>query len=305
MRVGEFSRRGFIGAGLALGSVARSETTLAVTPNSALPGLPGAPDDQDYWGEVAWQFDVSREVVQLENANFGIMARPVLAAYNRHLQVVNERNSFYARRLFATDAARARARVAATLGVGEDEIAFTHGASEALAALIVGYNRLRTGDTVLCADLDRDGALNDFSALQGRRGVAVVKIDLREPATRQGLIDAYAAALAAHPRTRLVLLTHVSNRTGLVLPVTEIVALARSHGADVILDSAHAWGQVEFNLAALNADFVALTCHKWIGAPLGIGVCYIRRERSHIPLPLQSPWTLERLLSGVSGHEES
>ena len=102
---------------------------------------------------------------------------------------------------------------------------------------------------------------------------------LPEPATHQNLIDAYDAALKANPKVRLMLVTHVSHRTGLVLPVAEIVEMARTRGVDVIVDSAHAWGQLDFKLPDLKADFVAFTCQKWIGAPVGTGVMHIRRDR--------------------------
>jgi selenocysteine lyase/cysteine desulfurase len=107
----------------------------------------------------------------------------------------------------------------------------------------------------------------------------VVRIALPEPATYQGLIDAYAAAFKAHPNIRLTLLTHLGHRTGLVVPVKEIAALARHHNVDVILDSAHAWGQVDFRLDELGVDFAGFNAQKWIGAPLGVGIMYIRRSR--------------------------
>ena len=246
-----------------------------------LPPGPGAPQDQDYWRAVAGQYDVTREVIQLENGNYGMMARPVLEAYKRHLEKVNSESSFYTRRTLGPDVAHARARVAANLGVDVEEITFTRGATESLMALIQGYNRLRPGDQVMYADLDYDSTQNAFHWLQAHRGVELTTFDLPLQATRQTLIDAYEAALAAHPKVRLLLLTHVGHRTGLVLPVPEIMEVARRHNVDVILDVAHSWGQLDFKLPDLKADFVGLTCQKWIGAPIGVGVMYIRRERIH------------------------
>ncbi|MDR3441018.1 aminotransferase class V-fold PLP-dependent enzyme [Telmatospirillum sp.] len=269
------SRRELMGAGLALA---------AMVPATAKADLRHAasavsPTDQDYWREVAGQYDVTDEVIQLENGNWGIMARPVLEAYGRHLATVNRRNSFYSRRELVPDLMRIRARVAANLGCDPAEIAFTRGATESLLGLIGGYNRLRPGDTVLYADLDYDSMQSAMVWLKQRRGVEVATLALPQPATYQNVIDAYEQALAANPHTKLMLLTHVSHRTGLVLPVSEIIAIARSRGVDVIVDSAHAWGQLDFKLSDLNADFVGLTCQKWIGSPMGVGVMYIRRDR--------------------------
>ena len=115
--------------------------------------------------------------------------------------------------------------------------------------------------------------------LKDRRGVGVFKIALPEPATRQAILDAYAKAISETPKLRLILLTHLSHRTGLVIPVKEIAAMARERNIDVILDAAHSWGQLEFDIADLGVDFIGFNLHKWIGAPVGLGFLYIRKGR--------------------------
>lgn len=264
------TRRGVLGGAIGVGAASYGA--------QAAPLLLG-PGDSTYWRTVAAQYDVTRDVIQLENGNWGVMARPVLEAYERNLGKVNRAGSYYARRDYGGDLAAIRARVARSLGVGADEITFTRGATEALQALIGGYGRLRPGDQVLFADLDYDSMQTAMSWLKARRGAESVTIALPEPATHQGLIDAYVQALDAHPRVRLMLLTHVSHRTGLVLPVADIVDMARTRGVDCIVDSAHAWGQLDFQLPDLGADFVGLNAHKWIGAPIGVGILYCRKTR--------------------------
>jgi isopenicillin-N epimerase len=264
----EIDRRDLLGATGAL--ILGSAGTAAAAP---------LPTDEAYWAKIASQYDVTREVIQLENGMWGMMPKPVQAAYRRHSERINRENSFYARRLFDDDIEKVRAHAARDLGVSVDEIAFTRGATEALMTLIGGYNRLRPGDAVLCADLDYESTLSAFRQLKARRGVDVMMIDLPEPATHQNLIDAYEAALKANPKVRLTLLTHVSHRTGLVLPVAEITALAKSRGVDVILDSAHAWGHLDFKLPDTGAEFIGLTCQKWIGSPMGVGIFYVKKSR--------------------------
>ena len=242
-------------------------------------GRATGPDVEAYWAKIAAQYNLTRDVIQLENGNWGIMAKPVLAAYERAVERVNRENSFYTRRGFASDYHAVHQRVAAALGVGADEIALTRNATEALQGLIDGYNKLRPGDAVLTADLDYDSMLGCFDGLKARRGVQVVRIALPEPATYQNVVDAYARAFAANPKIRLVLLTHLSHRTGLVVPIREIVAMARARGIDAIVDAAHSWGQLDFDFADLGVDFAGFNLHKWWGAPLGVGVMYLRKSR--------------------------
>ncbi|HXS06828.1 MAG TPA: aminotransferase class V-fold PLP-dependent enzyme [Rhizomicrobium sp.] len=280
----ELDRRDILGAtgALILGSTASAAQA-------------AMPTDEAYWAKIASQYDVTHDVIQLENGMWGMMPKPVQEAYRRHSERINRNNSYYARRLYEDDIEKVRAHAARDLGVHVDEIAFARGATEALMTLIVGYNRLKPGDAVLYADLDYESTQAAFRQLQARRGVDVVAIDLPEPATHQNLIDAYDAALKANPRVRLMLLTHVSHRTGLVLPVAEITALAKSRGVDVILDSAHAWGQLDFKLPDTGADFIGLTCQKWIGSPMGVGIFYVKKARQDA---LDDGWGIASLEPG-------
>ncbi len=268
------------GAALAAPAHAAADQAGNARPAAGFVPSPGAAaNDEAYWARVAAQFDVTRDVVQLENGNWGMMARPVAQAYQRKLELVNTQTSYYTRREFVPDIRPVLERLARTLGVSPEEIAFTRGATEALQTLIAGYNKLKPGDQVLYCDLDYDSTQAAFRWLKQRRGADLVTFAMPEPATYQGVIDAYAQALEANPKVRLMLLTHVGHRSGLVMPVREIVALARRRGVDVIVDSAHAWGQLDFTLPDLDADFVGLTCQKWIGAPIGVGLVYIRKDR--------------------------
>lgn len=245
----------------------------------------------DDWDRVAREYDVAREVIQLEHGAWGMMSRPVLAAYRMMVERVNRDTSYYARRTMVRDIEVTRAALADAMGVAIEEITFTRNATEAMKALILQYNGLKPGDAVLYADLDYDSMQASMESLAARRGVRVVKIALPEPATRQGLVNAYEAAFEANPRIKMALLTHVSHRTGLVLPVAQIATMARGRGIDVLVDAAHSVGQLDFRLPDLKADFVGINLHKWIGSPLGVGALYIRKTRIDAidPDPGESP----------------
>ena len=255
----------------------RRALMLGGTAAIAAPTFAASGGDEAFWAGIAAEYDRPADVVQLENGNWGAMPRPVRLAYQEAVARVNRDTSYYARRGMTKDLLAARVDIAAELGVPADEIAFTRNATEALRALILGYNRLGAGDVVLHADLDYDSMQACMDSLRVRRGVRVVKIALPEPATRETLIAAYGQAMTAEPRLKLILLTHLSHRTGLVIPVREIAAAARARGVDVIVDAAHSWQQLDFTLPDLDCDFVGLNGHKWLGAPLGVGLIHIRR----------------------------
>lgn len=275
------TRRGIFGLAGGLFAAARGGALAADTTPSFRFDPDARADDEAYWAKVATLYDQPiGGVIQLENGQFGAMSRPVRLAYEAKTRLVNQQTTIYTRGpAFFEDSARVRAKAAATLGVGVDEMMFSRGTTESLQTLIGGYNRLRKGDAILYADLDYDSMQTSMEGVGRVRGVKVVKINLPEPATRQGLIDAYDAALKANPDVRMMLLTHLSHRTGVIPPVREIAGMARSRGVDVILDGGHALGQTEFRLKDLGVDFCGLNLHKWIGAPLGVGVVYINKDR--------------------------
>ncbi|MCZ4340618.1 aminotransferase class V-fold PLP-dependent enzyme [Sphingomonadaceae bacterium G21617-S1] len=271
----ELSRRTLLTGAAALPALAS-----AAAPGDEMPPPAELAKDEAWWSRVAALYDAPPEgMIQLESGQFGAMTTNVRRVYERRIARINRETTLYTRGQLYADLADVRANVAAMLGVDADEIAFTRGGSESMATLIGGYNRLKPGDAVLYADLDYDSMQTGMEALAKLRGVSVVRIELPEPATRQTIIDVYERALRNHPQVRMMLLTHLSHRTGLVPPVKEIIALARQRNVDVLLDVGHALGQLEFSLRDLDVDFAGINLHKWIASPLGVGLVYVRKDR--------------------------
>jgi selenocysteine lyase/cysteine desulfurase len=250
-----------------------AQTTLT-TPSSV------SPTDEAFWSKVADQYLVSPDLINLENGYYGVMTKPIMAEYQRNIELLNLHSSHYLRRTYDDSGlAAVRAQIAKVAGVLPEEIAITRGATEALQNLITNYKLLKPGEVVMYADLDYDSMQYAMNYLKDRRSVNVVTLSMPEPVSRQGVLDVYAAAFAANPKTRLLLLTHISHRTGFVMPIAEIAALAKARNIDVIVDAAHSWGQLDFKIPDLNVDFAGFNLHKWMGAPLGVGFLYIRKER--------------------------
>ena len=236
--------------------------------------------DESFWRTFADRYDVQPGPINLENGYFGRMSRTVVEEYQRNIELINRSNSVYVRQRFeATDGLKIRARVAGLIDVPADAVALTRNASDGLQSLIRNYNRLQPGDQVLVCDLEYDTVKGAMRWLARHRGVEVIEIEHRHPASFDSLLTAYREAFVRYPRLKLMALTHVTHRTGLVMPVKAIAAAAREHGVDVILDGAHALGQLAFDLEELGIAFAAYNLHKWIGAPLTLGFLYIAPER--------------------------
>jgi len=236
--------------------------------------------DEMFWQTFADRYEVEPGPINLENGYFGRMSRTVIEEYQRNIELINRSNSTYVRQRFEqADSTRIRSQVAHLIGAPADSIALTRNASDGLQALIRNYNRLQPGDQVLICDLEYDTVKGAMRWLARNRGVEVIEIEHAHPASFDSLLATYREAFARHPRLKLMALTHVTHRTGLVMPVQAIAAAAREHGIDVILDGAHALGQMEFDLEALGIAFAGYNLHKWIGAPLTLGFIYIAPER--------------------------
>ncbi|MET1077329.1 MAG: aminotransferase class V-fold PLP-dependent enzyme [Pseudomonas sp.] len=236
--------------------------------------------DEAFWGEFARGFDPDDRLINLENGYFGRMSRSVLARYQQAIEQVNRSNSLYVRERFdAEEHQQIRDGLARSLGVSARCIALTRSASESLHSLIRNYNRLRPGDQVLFSDLEYDSVQSGLQWLVEQRGIELIRVVHAHPASHDSLLQAYIQLFERHPRLKLIVLTHVSHRTGLVLPVQAIACEATARGIDVLLDGAHSLGQIDFKLAELGVPFAAFNLHKWIGAPLSLGFIYVAEAR--------------------------
>lgn len=230
-------------------------------------------------------YDVEPDVHNLENGYWGIMPRVVAQEYVNQTLYVNRMNAIWARNVLpggaclAAGGREAREAIARQVGCLPEEIAITASGAHALETLIVNYKPLKAGDAVICCDLDYDAMIASMEWLGKNRGVEVVKFAMPEPATTANILAAYDDVLKRTPHAKLMLVTQISNRTGLVTPAREIVAMARARGVDTVVDAAHAIACLNSFLPDLGADFVGWSVHKWTSAPLGLGAMYIRKER--------------------------
>ena len=239
----------------------------------------GAADDEKYWKHIANKYYiVSKDYINLENGYYGIQPKPVLQAFQKNILLANKEGARFARKTYPEASAAIKKELAAFLQVLPEEIIITRNATEALNIAIQGYP-FEEGDEVLINQLDYFSMIEAFRLLEKRGKIKVNAFEMPLlPANEDEIVELYQKMIT--DKTKVILLTHVSNINGLIVPVKKIAAMARQKGIDTITDSAHALGQVSFSLPALASDFVGMNLHKWIGNPIGAGVLYIKRERT-------------------------
>ena len=251
-------------------------TGLAGGSQAALPAGMIAPDDEAGWARIAALYPTMGPVTQLEHGYWGNMAAPVAQTHRAIIERLNRDTSVYARRTMRKDQEVVRARAAQAMGVQPEEIGLCRNAAEALQALISQFAGVGDGDTVLWSDNDYDTSHNAMRSLAKSRNARPVMVNLPRAPTHDNVIAAYADAIKAAPRLKFVLLTHGTHKSGLVVPVVQIAALAKAAGAMVLVDCAQSFRQRPFVVPDFGADYAVLNFHKWTGAPVGIAGYWCR-----------------------------
>jgi selenocysteine lyase/cysteine desulfurase len=261
---------------------------------------PVAADDETFWATVRAQYAVSPDFINLENGFFGVQATPVHEAFLRYETQVNLENAYFMRVRYAALLARVKEALAAFTGAEPGELHITRNLMESLNILIQGYP-FESGDEVLLAAHDYDSVIETLEMVAARKALVLTRVALPpDPDSDEQIVALYEDAITA--RTRVLLVTHMLHRTGQVMPVAKIAAMARRRGIDVMVDAAHSFAHLDYQLAGLGADFAGVNLHKWLGAPLGVGLLYIRKQRIADIAPLFGDTTHTAGDIGKFGH---
>jgi isopenicillin-N epimerase len=256
----------------------------------ALARHPGTPEqvaeDEDFWFTVQQAFTVDRSIINLNNGGVSPSPRIVQDAMKRHLDFSNQAPVYTMWRVLEPQREPVRAGLARMFGVDAEEVAVTRGASEGLQICQNGFD-LRRGDEVVTSDQDYPRMITTWQQRERRDGIVLRQVPLPVPAEDPDeVVRRFEAAIT--PRTRLLHVSHMINLTGQILPVRQIVQMARRRGIPTIVDGAHAFGHFPFTRDELDADYYASSLHKWLYAPHGTGLLYVRRDRIRDLWPLQA-----------------
>ena len=256
--------------------------------------------DENLWREVQQAFRVDRSLVNLNNGGVSPAPGAVQEAMGRYLAYSNEAPVRNMWRVLEPQKEGVRQRLARNFGCDAEEMALTRNASEGLQICQFGFD-LAPGDEVLTTDQDYPRMLTTFEQRARREGIVLRTFPIPVPAEDPGeIVRRFEAEIT--DRTRLILMCHMINITGQILPVREVVEMARRHEIPVIVDGAHAYAHFDFTLDDLGCDYYATSLHKWLFAPFGTGFLHVRRDRIPGLWPLMA--SPEHLDSDIRKFEE-
>jgi len=252
----------------------------------AFGGLPpaAAAADEAFWNEIRKVFPVPADYINLENGYSSPQPAATFEAFQRHQAAINGGLSFYMRRKKADDLASVKKQLADLAGCPADEIVITRNTTESLGTVIHGVD-LAPGDEAVMCDQDYGSMLEQFRQQSRRRGLKCVEITIPlHPKSDEEIVDTYARVITA--RTKLLLVSHMVNITGQILPVRKIADMCHARGVSVIVDAAHSFAHVAFKVPDLDGDYLGASLHKWLCTPLGAGLLHVKKDKIRGVWPL-------------------
>lgn len=233
--------------------------------------------DEDYWATIQQAFSVTRGIVNLNNGGVSPSPRIVTEAFVRYTWQQEDATAYTMWQLLEPQSETIRTGLAEVFGCSPEEIAITRNASESLEILLMGLD-LKSGDEILTTTQDYPRMLTTLKQRELREGL---KLNLIKIPIAPNNVDDIAGAFerAVTPKTKLILISHQINLTGQITPVKKVCDMARARGIETIVDGAHAFAQFDFKQADLGCDYYGTSLHKWIYAPKGTGLLYVRKEK--------------------------
>jgi len=239
---------------------------------------------EEFWAIIQRAYQQSPHFINLENGYFSPQPVDVMEAQMDNIKMINEQPSFYMRRRQFDEKAGVKKLLAEQAGCSVEELVITRNTTESLDTIIAGID-YEPGDEAIMCDQDYGSMLEAFDQQARRRGLVNKIIELPlHPVSDAEIVKRYERAIT--DRTKVMLVTHLINITGQVLPVRKICDMAHQHGVEVIVDGAHSFAQLDFKIPDLGGDYFGASLHKWLCCPLGAGLLYVKRDKIKNVWPL-------------------
>jgi len=233
--------------------------------------------NEDFWAEIRTGYKLNSAYVNLENGYYCMMPQETLNAYLENVKEVNFLASRYMRTVQFDNRNLARQQLATMAGCTFDEVVITRNTTESLD-LIIGGQDWKKGDEAIYAEQDYGSMMDMFRLMGERYGVVSKIVSLpNHPKDDNEIVELYAGQIT--DKTKLLMISHVVNITGQVLPVRKICDMAHESGVEVMVDGAHAFAHLDFKIPDLHCDYYGTSLHKWLSVPLGAGLLYVKKDK--------------------------
>ena len=246
--------------------------------------LPVINNEDELWKTVRSHFTLKEEYINLESGYYNIIPNPVLEHFINHVKHVNIEGSFYMRNDLNKNKDRVTSELATIVGSTPDQIAITRNATESLDLVISGFP-WEKGDEAIYAKQDYGTMKEMFEQISSRYGVINKIISVpNHPKNDEEIVSLYESQISS--KTKLIMVCHMINITGQILPIKKICEMAHSYGVEVMVDGAHCVGHFDFSIDDFNCDYYGSSLHKWLATPLGAGLLYVNKNKTHRIWPL-------------------
>jgi selenocysteine lyase/cysteine desulfurase len=240
--------------------------------------------DEDYWSVVQQGFTVNPALINLNNGGVSPSPRIVQEAVEQFNKMSNEGPSYYMWRILDQGREPLRYKLAQLAGCDAEEIAINRNATEALNTVIFGLN-LKAGDEVIGTKQDYPNMMNAWRQRAEREGIIFTQLSFKYPIeNEEEIVSAFEKAIT--PKTKIFHLTHMVNWVGQIMPVKKLCELAKKHNIQTIVDGAHSFGLMDFKISDLGCDYFGTSLHKFLSAPIGSGMLWIKKENIEKIWPL-------------------
>lgn len=247
-------------------------------------GAVDAAKEEDFWAQIKLAFTTSSTRLDLNSGGVSPQPRVVQEAFHHYYRISNEAPSFYMWRQLDRGRNVIRQRLADMAGVDVETVALTRNATESLETVIFGL-RLKAGDEVILSKQGYPNMTNAWKQRAHREGIVLRWLDFELPQENPDyFIDKYRELIS--DRTRVISITHIINWNGQVLPVKKIIELVEGRNIETVVDGAHSFAHLDFTVAELGCDYFGTSLHKWLCAPFGSGMLYVKRGKIKKLYPL-------------------
>lgn len=255
-------------------------------------------EDEKFWATIRNGYRLKPDYINLENGYYCMQPQETLENFIAHIREVNYHAAYYMRTVQQENKQKVIVQLAELAGCSAEEIRLTRNTTESLDTVINGIH-WNAGDEAIMAEQDYGSIVNMFKLMERRYGIVLKTVSVpNHPDSDEALVALYEKMIT--PKTRLLLVSHMVNITGQILPIRKICDMAHAKGVEVLVDGAHAFAHIRFTIPDLGCDYYGTSLHKWLSTPLGAGLLYVKQGKAPAIWSMMADWSMKDDISHLA-----